>query len=177
MASPLIAFYSGAAPDHRGRFLRDIQQWSDERLEAVHDYIQWLFPLPEPSPVNPLAPLLDRPAIEAFHAQPELRRSLGVSLARMLRFYGLELDSGPPPAVTRAENFAERARNWLWPGNHNHLRITRILKCVRLSGLESEARAFFECLTGIYEEERRKPRPEITAETFRFWSAAVGPAG
>ena len=75
-----------------------IQQWPDERLEAVHDFIQWLFPLPEPSPVNPLAPVLDRETVEAFAARPELRENLRVSFLRMLRFYGLEMQPGPPPA-------------------------------------------------------------------------------
>jgi hypothetical protein len=42
----MIGFYSGAEPDHRGHYLREIQQWPDDQLEAVHDYIQWLFPCP-----------------------------------------------------------------------------------------------------------------------------------
>ena len=45
----IIGFYSGTEPDHRGRYLHEIQRWSDDQLEKVHDYIQWLFPLPEPS--------------------------------------------------------------------------------------------------------------------------------
>jgi hypothetical protein len=61
-ARGIIAFYSGEAPDDRGRFLREIQQWPDQRLESVHDFIQWMFPLTEPSPVNPDAPVLDRRA-------------------------------------------------------------------------------------------------------------------
>jgi hypothetical protein len=80
----------------------------------------------------------------------------------MLRFYGL--DAGAPPSV----------RHWLSAGNHNHLRITRIIKCLRLLGLEADAQEFYQRLAGIYEQERRKPRPGITAETFRFWSAASG---
>ena len=44
----LLTFYADAVPDHRGRFLREIQNWSDEDLERTHDYIQWLFPLAEP---------------------------------------------------------------------------------------------------------------------------------
>jgi Opioid growth factor receptor (OGFr) conserved region len=41
----LVSFYAGLAPDNQGRFLKEIQNWSDERLERTHDYIQWLFPL------------------------------------------------------------------------------------------------------------------------------------
>jgi hypothetical protein len=154
----ILAFQSGLAADGRGRYLRDIQQWPDERLEMVHDFIQWMFPLPEPSGVNPDAPVLDRATIAAFESAAELR----TSFLRMLSFYGLQYTDGK---VTRAPNFAERAPNWLAPGNHNHLRITRILKCLRLLGLEAESRAFYECLVGIHAE-----RPQaITERTFRFW--------
>ncbi|MBZ5631578.1 MAG: hypothetical protein LAO55_00500 [Acidobacteriia bacterium] len=169
MASRLVEFYSGRAPDHAGRLIRQIQQWPDEELEAVHDFIQWLFPLPEPSPVNPLAPVLDRETIEAFAAHAELRRSLRVSFLRMLRFYGLEMRS---ESVERAANFPERAANWLHPGNHNHLRITRILKSLALLGLAEEARKFLECLETITAEEPGK----ISAVSLRFWRAAIGPA-
>ena len=170
MVRQILDFQSGAAPDDRGRLLADIHAWDDARLEAVHDYIQWLFPLLEPSPVNPSAPVLNREIVAQFRARPELQANLRASFLRMLRFYGLEWCDG---SVGRGSNFTERSGEWLWPGNHNHLRITRILKCLGLLGLEAEARAFFTCLTEIYEEERAEPRPAITAETYRFWTAAV----
>jgi hypothetical protein len=172
LASRLVEFYSGQAPDHAGRFIHQIQQWPDERLEAVHDFIQWLFPLTEPSPVNPLAPVLDRQTIEAFATRPELRQSLRLSFLRMLRFYGLEMLPGPKPAIQRAANFTERAANWLHPGNHNHLRITRILKSLALLGLREEASQFLECLETIYAE---KPG-RISAVSLRFWREAIEPA-
>ena len=170
MRREILDFYSGAAPDDRGRMLADIQTWPDGELEDVHSYIQWLFPLREPSPVNPSAPVLDRETIAEFRARPELVENLRRSFLRMLKFYGLEWSDG---GVVRAADFGVRSRNWLWPGNHNHLRITRILKCLALLGLEAEARAFLACLSAIYGEEERKPRPSISEDTWRFWSTAV----
>jgi hypothetical protein len=170
VATRLVEFYSGRAPDHAGRFVHQIQHWPDERLEAVHDFIQWLFPLAEPSPVNPLAPVLDRETIEAFAAQPELRQNLRVSFLRMLHFYGLEMDS--PAAVQRSADSRKRAANWLHPGNHNHLRITRILKSMALLGLAEEAGALLKCLETVYAEERGR----ISAVTLGYWRAAIGPA-
>ena len=171
MAPRLVEFYDGRAPDHAGRFIHQIQQWPDDRLEAVHDFIQWIFPLPEPSPVNPLAPVLDPETIQAFATGPELRQNLRRSFLRMLRFYGLEMRSGGPPAVDRAKNFQERAGNWLHPGNHNHLRITRILKSLAILGLTEEASAFLACLEAIRAEEPAR----ISAVSLRFWRAAIGP--
>jgi hypothetical protein len=51
-SSRLLAFYRGQAPDDAGRWLKDIWEWDDEQLETTHDFIQWLFPLPEPSRFN-----------------------------------------------------------------------------------------------------------------------------
>ena len=79
--------------------------------------------------------------------------------------------------VTRTRYFAAKATVWLSPGNHNHLRITRILRCLSLLGLEAEARAFFECLSEIYENEQSQPRPAISTETILYWRRAVGDAG
>ena len=151
----VIGFLSGATPDDEGRFLRDIVAWPDQRLERVHDFIQWLFPLTEPSPVNPSAPVLDAATIAAIRAQPEIQANVRTSYQRMLRFY-------------------RGSTHWITPGNHNHLRITRILKCLRLVGLDEEAREFFEWLTDIYEKEQENHPPGISARSYQFWKEAVG---
>ncbi|MGJ5815805.1 opioid growth factor receptor-related protein [Paludibaculum fermentans] len=168
--SSLLAFYRGTGSDDAGRWLKEMRQWPDERLEHTHDYIQWMFPLRERSQYNCEAPVLDERVIAAFLSDAGLRSEMFESLQRMLAFYGLEWHEG---AVRRTERFAERSREWVTAGNHNHLRITRMLKSLTLLGLGSEARAFFYCLTMVYDEERGKARPGISAVTFRFWSDAL----
>lgn len=170
----ILAFYGGEGADHLGRTRSEITGWSDQRLEYTHDYIQWLFPLTEGSAVNPYAPVLDPETIAEFRARPDLRNRLLESFDCMLAFYGLNRSGAGAPEVSLAGNFAERARNWLTAHNHNHLRITRILKCLRLLGLEAESRAFFDCLSGIYGAETGSGHPRITEESFRFWRAAAG---
>jgi hypothetical protein len=59
--------------------LREIQEWPDDQLESVPDYIQWLFPLPEPSGFNVAAPALTRESIRDFLARPDLQENLRVS--------------------------------------------------------------------------------------------------
>ena len=95
----------------------------------------------------------------------------------MMNFYGFEARSGVRITVTRAPNFAAKATIWLSPGNHNHLRITRILKCLNFLGLEAEAKAFFGCLNEIYDDEQNKPMPAISEETMLYWREAVSEAG
>jgi hypothetical protein len=174
MPSRIIGFYNGTESDHRGRCLREIQEWPDDQLESVHDYIQWLFPLPEPSGFNIAAPVLIRESIRDFLARPDLQENLRVSFLRLMNFYGLEACSGK---VTRAPNFAAKATGWLSPGNHNHLQITRILRCLTVLGMKTEAKAFLECLAEIYENEQNKPLPAISDETMLYWREAVGNAG
>jgi hypothetical protein len=95
----------------------------------------------------------------------------------MMNFYGFEARLGERVMVTRAPNFAAKAAGWLSPGNHNHLRITRILRCLTVLGLEAEAMAFFDCLCEIYENEQNKPLPAISDETMLYWKEAVGDDG
>jgi hypothetical protein len=170
---PIVEFYGGRLADHRGRWLRDIQQWPDGRLEDVHDFIQWLFPLREPSPVNPYAPRITSETLTAFHEDAALGNALRRSFERMLNFYGFRLSPGPPPKVEPGSNFAARSAGWLAPGNHNHLRITRIMKCLMLLGLAGEAGAFFDALAQINAQEQDTPAPRITPRTFQFWQSAV----
>jgi hypothetical protein len=169
---PILGFYSGVEPDHRGRYLREIQQWPDEPLESVHDYIQWLFPLPERSGFNVSAPVLTPQSIQEFWTRPDLRGNLRDSFLRMMNFYGLEARASEQVTVRLAPHFATKAAKWLSPGNHNHLRITRILRCLTVLGLEAEANAFFNCLCQIYEDEQNKPSPAISEETMGYWRKA-----
>ena len=172
-AGRILGFYSGNAADDDGRRWEEIVAWPDDRLEEVHDFIQWLFPLPERSGANPFAPVLDHSTIQKFHDSPELQDKLRTSLKRMLRFYGLSLLEGEPITVQRAANFQARSRNWITAHNHNHLRITRILRSLRLLGLDAEAKAFYVCLSGIYEEEVHRGESRIASRSWQFWSAAA----
>jgi hypothetical protein len=165
--SRLVDFYRGEATDAEGRRLADIWSWPDDDLEAVHDFIQWLFPLPEPSRFNPDAPLLTDDDNEAFRGDRLLQDNLRKSFDRLLTFLGLaRTEDG---RVVEGANFAARAPDvWAYP-NHNWLRISRILRSLTLLGLQTEARALYAYLEDVYRH-RKSPIP---AETFRYWTAAV----
>ena len=152
--SRLLAFYRGHGRDHRGRLLSHILGFGLDELESHHDYIQWLFPLPEPSGANASAPLLSKEDIAAFDSDDSLQRALVQSLELMLQFYGLTMSArGPDVSVVRGGDFDERSRLWLTKGNHNFLRISRMLRSMALLGQRRYASAFLECLEDIYEED------------------------
>ena len=133
-----------------------------------------MFPLGEPSAFHPQAPLLDAAAIRAFRSRPDLHRTMRTSFLRMLAFFGFQSRFTPRLVIERGSDFTNKSKHWFSPNNHNHLRISRILKSSRLVGLEKESGAWFNCLAEIYQTECVKPDPAITPETFAFWRAAAG---
>jgi hypothetical protein len=162
----IVAFYAGQEADDVGRRIEDIWMADDAFLEGTHDYIQWLFPLKEPSQFNVFAPVLNEQVISTFRASEDLKRRLLVSFEMMLKFYGFKMEEVEAQVrISESDDFTAKKRNWLNPGNHNYLRITRILTCLRLLGLEQYSQAFFACLTKVYEVE---PGP-IGNRTFDFW--------
>jgi hypothetical protein len=170
--SPIVSFYNGQGLDHRGRRLEEILAFDDDRLENTHDYIQWLFPLPEPSRFNPHAPLLTEADCDAFKQRPELAANLLRSLETMLAFYGFSLRQAERQAENlRIVRVSTSRRHWLSPGDHNYLRISRILRSLRLLGLGRYATAFFDAMAELY---RARPG-DIGNETFDYWQKAAAP--
>ena len=166
--SALVLFYQNRAADNQGRMIEEILKWDDEKLERVHDYIQWLFPLPEPSGFNSNAPQLSRDDIADFVMDAQVRTNMLRSFERMLSFYGLE-QSQSKETVRRAVKFPERSSSWLSRGNHNFLRITRILHSLFLTGFEKQSEAFYKCLVDIYGANKTI----IGSATFEYWRNAV----
>lgn len=169
-ASPIVAFYEGSGRDHRGRSLADVRAQGLGALERNHDYIQWLFPLPEPSSASPDAPVLTRDDIVAFNARDGLRAELRRSLVTMLAFYGLEGSRAPASTtIVRGPAFSTRASVWLRRSNHNMLRLTRILRSLTVLGCRDSALALFACLDGIHADSG----DAIDETTLRHWRRAV----
>jgi hypothetical protein len=165
----LMRFFAGGV-NNDGRSFDEILGWDDARLEMVHDYIQWIFPLPERSGANPWAPVLDHATIAEIRNSAEMQGRLRAAFLRMLAFYGFVLRDS---AVVEGPDFARASRNWLRAGNHNHLRLTRMLRSLRVLGLESEASALWQALRSLNERETTVGRRTITDETFAFWRRAA----
>jgi opioid growth factor receptor-like protein len=113
MTNDIYEFLEGKGTDHRSRRIEDILAFDDGDLEAVHDYIQWLFPLPESSAFTPFAPILSSQDIAELKASSIVRRNLLAAASRMLGFY-------------------QKNTHWLTAINHNHLRITRIIRSLAI---------------------------------------------
>ena len=91
----------------------------------------------------------------------------------MLGFYGFAMRPAADPAqgmtIAPAGDFDAKSRNWLTTANHNHLRITRILKSLILLGLKREAQEWFAALQRVYVANA----DVIGRTTYEYWRNAV----
>jgi hypothetical protein len=148
--SEALAFLSGKGQDHRGRTLGDLLALDDSALEHLHDYVQWLFPLPESSRFNALAPVLSALDVTALRESAPAKANLRRAAARMLAFY-------------------DANDHWLTAFDHNHLRITRIIRCLALILGRDEAEIFHQRIEArvVAAEE------QVNAESRRYWREAI----
>ena len=118
----VLSFLQDTGPDHRGRYLSDIWKFSDSLMETTHDYIQWVFPLDEPSSASPDAPVLEPGEIALIHKSSLAAHNLNESVNWFCAY------------LTRNDH-------WRVDHDHNHLRITRMIKSQRLLQGEMAANA------------------------------------
>lgn len=142
----LIAFHRGEGVDHKGRYLSDIWALSPFWLEHTHDYIQWLFPIPEAGRFNAFAPLLTPVVQAAFERDTLLRQHQQRSVDVMLDFFGLAREGN---AISAQPTLSIQSHIWLKAGGHNHLRITRIIRSLALCHQPELARSFQQAVIHI----------------------------
>lgn len=170
----ILRFYLDKCADHRGRTLSEILQKSDRWLEETHDYIQWLFPLYVRSKHNSHAPLLTDEVKEAFINPAAadysmLQQNFGQAIYRMLVFYGCSFDPLAPDVVSPTGEWSDKSKNWLTDGNHNFMRISRILRSMTLLSRQELARSFHSVLVAA-----ARAHPKIISKrTLWFWNDAI----
>lgn len=145
--SKITDFYAGIGVSSEGYSLETMLAFEDHQLERGHCQIQWLFPLPERSQMHPSAPVLSPEELAAFKTDPHLQTNLLVSLLRMREFF-------------------ERTPYWTKARDHNHLRITRMIRCLTLVGLTKEAQEFHDWVQATAPD-------HVPARTRWFWTEAL----
>lgn len=143
----LLTFLVADGCDAAGRRFDDVLAFGDAELEAHHDFIQWLFPLDEPSRAVPNSPTLTRETIAALRASPVAQDRVAQAADRMLRFY-------------------RDTKAWRRPFDHNHLRITRIIKSLRLLAGDAAADGFRQSVSDLARD------TPIDASARAFWARA-----
>jgi len=170
-ASALVEFYLGRGRTPQGHCLEEIWSFSTEQLESVHDYIQWLFPTRSPSRFQPLAPILDEATVKQFRHTESLQQAVLRSLEVMLHFFGLALQRCEvAPTVSEDPRGQARRRAWQSPGNHNLLRLTRMIDSLHSLGLERYALSLYLYLEAAH----RKHSQRIPYSSLVLWRKAAG---
>ena len=147
--SAITAFLEGEGADGRGRTIFDVLALDDAALERTHDFVQWLFPLREPSGAVPDAPVLDDADIDALQQSIAAQCALAAATDRMDAFYAATHD-------------------WLMPNDHNHRRITRIIRSLRLLRGDEAADAFKAAILARVAE----TRAPVSARSRGYWATA-----
>ena len=149
MTSRLVAFLEGSGTDTGSRRLSDIWQFDDDEIDHTHDFIQWMFPLREASGANFNAPTLLVFDIEAIQSSMQCRQNLEKSATWILAFF-------------------ERTEEIFQYTNHNHLRVTRNIKSLRLLHSDQQAEQFKQAVLGIIHAGGARINPITVA----FWLEA-----
>ena len=126
----IVLFLEGKMRDYEGRLLKEIWAYDDKNIERIHNFIQWIFPLDEPSRAVPSAPVLFEEEID------EIKKSY------------LAKDN-----LIKSKNwfieFLKRTDAWVNEKNHNHLRISRMIKSLRILHSDEAANSCFNEILNI----------------------------
>ena len=145
----IVSFLEGKTPDHRGRMLSMLWNQTDDDAENNHDYIQWMFPLDEPSQAISGAPVLNDFDIDEVR---ENQLAIGTLEESACWFLG----------------FLERNDHWITNYDHNHLRITRVIKSLRLLASDEAADEFRDKVIALAGDNLNL----VDAEAKDFWNSA-----
>tara|TARA_B100000900_G_C20534236_1_gene697651 strand:- start:535 stop:981 length:447 start_codon:yes stop_codon:yes gene_type:complete len=145
-----LDFLSNGGVDFKGRTLEMIWSFTDEQIESIHDFVQIIFPL-------------DKPSESTFH---------GYYLSSQEIINKIKGNQTAKENILKSSKwyFSFLKRNiWLWNRkyDHNQLRITRVIECLRLLVSEEEADKFYENVLMIIEDDNR-----INEVSLNFWNKA-----
>lgn len=160
-------FLEGTEKDDKGRTIEDILKLSNFNLESTHDYIQRVFPTDEQSMYSDAPPLTVKD-LEAFTQSITAQENMRKMYQRMLVFWKLD-----------GENYKEwgnifPVRLWNLIGNHNHKRITRVLKSLKLFGMDKEYKDFsmrISYMLNLQKDGNKFIR--ISDETAEYWEKNI----
>lgn len=162
MSKIVDLFTGGKMPVyHRGvafdeKTLDEVLAETDAQFESCHDVIQWLFPLHEKSLHSLTSPVLSPEDVKFVQSSADAKQSMLKCLDRMCKILG----------IGKHVDFVKQ-RSWCNTGNHNLLRVTRVIRSLRLFGLDDEAKKFH---AEVMELGKGRLIPKVTLD---FWNKAL----
>ena len=142
-------FLTHRGKDFKERTLQDIWSYSDKEIERRHDFIQVIFPLNKPSQAVSHGYYLDT---QDLVNQIKTNKEALTNISRSSQWFF---------------SFLERNMYWNTRHEHNQLRITRIIECLRLLVSDEEADNFYNNVLELIEDNNH-----VNTRTLNFWSNA-----
>lgn len=126
MQTKLLTFFCNDPLAHPDNITPDdlVNHWTNTQLERSHNWVQWAFPLPDASRYQPDSPTLGTRDMNQIRVSSVAQANLDALMWRTIDFY-------------------DQWHGWLTPYDHNHLRITRIIKSLALLAPPHKALTFY----------------------------------
>ena len=138
-------FLLGKEEDFKGRTIEDIWSFSDIQIEKNHDFIQLIFPLNKKSQNVFHGYYLDNEdLINELKESHQIRENIIKSSSWFL-------------------SFLKRNEHWKSKYDHNQLRITRVIECLRLLVGDDEADNFYQSVLDLCSDKN------INKITLEYW--------
>ena len=142
-------FLTHRGKDFKERTLQDIWSYSDTDIERRHDFIQVIFPLNKPSQAVSHGYYLDT---QDLVNQIKTNKEAVTNISKSSQWFF---------------SFLERNMYWNTRHDHNQLRITRVIECLRLLVSDEEADNFYNNVLELIEDNN-----QVNTRTLNFWSNA-----
>ena len=156
------AFLAGLENDSKNRSIEEILAYTDEQLEQGHDYIQEVFPTKSLSMFHLIKPITDKD-LSSFYQNEQAKENVRTMYRRMLVFWKIDGD--------RYKEWGSKAPERLWnkEGDHNHLRMTRVLKSLKLLHLDEEYEDFSKRIREMLQD----PGVNLSVRTRKIWLDSI----
>lgn len=151
---------------------------TDEDLESDHSYVQWVFPTQTASRFNPDAPVLyedtQAATIKLLNKNPRMSVRFPIAFERMMKFFQMEVHYDKENPLTMSYE-GEGWPKWTLPaagsGNHNILRMTRIMQSLHLFGRDEELDCLKKLLHSFVKKEEQWGRNNnFTTALKTYWA-------
>ena len=142
-------FLTHRGKDFKERTLQDIWSYSDIEIERRHDFIQVIFPLNKPSQAVSHGYYLDT---QDLVNQIKTNKEAVTNISKSSQWFF---------------SFLERNMYWNTRHDHNQLRITRVIECLRLLVSDEKADNFYNNVLELIEDNN-----QVNSRTLNFWSNA-----
>ena len=135
--------------DFKGRNLENIWSFTDKEIEQYHDFIQIVFPL-------------NKPSQSAFH---------GYYLDSQDLVDQIKSNKKAITNIIKSSewflSFLTRNTYWNAPYDHNQLRITRVIECLRLLVSDEQADNFYNNVLELIRNNNH-----VSTKTLNYWKNA-----